>query len=142
MGTIGRIINEPPQSEASRLWDVARSSRQEVPVKGDLVQAYACAVDQEYTMVTVINNSDDIINDVVMVCKRYDAYENPPENPHKWDHINFNRYKTNMFVMPHSNLSYNVWGHTLDSCTVEFKAYIPKKSDAADFANSPGLTAR
>lgn len=143
IGTFGEslgLVEKVPQSEASRLWDVARSSRKEVPIKPDLVQAYAGAMDQEYTMVTVINNSDDVINDVIMVCRRHDAYENPPNNPHKWDHINYKRHKTNMIVMPHNNLSYKVWGYTMDSCTVEFKAYTPKKSDAVDFADSPGLT--
>lgn len=140
---ITSVVGGPEKkSESSRLWDVAHAFRHEVDIKPDLVQAYAGAVDQEYTQVTVINNSDDVVNNVVMVCRRYDAYENPPENPHKYDDLNYERYKTNMLVMPHKTLSYRVWGHVLDSCNVEFKEYTPNNSDFKDFENSPGFTAR
>lgn len=127
-------------SEESRLWDAAHSHRKKVPITPDLVQAYAGRIDTEYTQVTVVNNSDFIVNNVVMICKRHDAYENPPNNPHRWDDINYTKYDTKMMVMPHSTLSNRIWGHVLDTCEVEFKQYKPKDSDYIDFKDSSGFS--
>ena len=124
MAIVGSALKTPTAEE--RVYNNAHSSREEVTGNSELVKAGAGPLNQEYTRISVINDSDNIVNDVVMICKDDNGINQ--------------KFHSSMMIMPHNERHEDVWGHVWDNCSVEYKQYKPNPEDFKNFSSGYSVT--